>query len=152
MNKTSLEISSRYWDACASINYEYQYWTKIPAVILRLNEKVSGNSQINWIEYTLNRYFLTRLPIKKCLSLGCGEGWLERKLASWNTFQECDAYDISKGAIDLAKIRAIDQGYTNINYVIKDINKIVLPVGEYDVVWASGSIHHKSVSNICLSK
>ena len=54
----------------------------------RLNQKISGQPGVDWISHTLRRHLSGRLPLARCLSLGCGEGELERRLARENAFDE----------------------------------------------------------------
>jgi SAM-dependent methyltransferase len=118
------------------------YWLELAAVQQRLNLKVSGRPDTDWIAHTLARHLAERLPLERCLSLGCGEGGLERRLASLGTFQRCDAYDIAPGAINKARTEAAAAGYGHIQYTVCDLNESDLPVGQYDAVWASGAVHH----------
>ncbi len=118
------------------------YWTELPAVLRRLNAKVSGDPNTDWVTYTLNTYLAGRLPLERCLSLGCGKGGLERHLASLGAFTACDAYDVAPGAIDTACQLAAAQGYQHIRYAVADINRLELPERSYNVVWVSGAMHH----------
>ena len=52
------------------------YWAELTAVQERLNSKASGDHATDWGSYTLARHFSDRLPLDRCLSLGCGEGGL----------------------------------------------------------------------------
>lgn len=118
------------------------YWLELAAVQHRLNHKVSGRAGVDWVHYTLERYFSERLPLEHCLSLGCGEGGLERQLACLGAFQHCDAYDIAAGSIEKARSAAAAAGYGHIQYAVCDLNSLTLPACRYDAVWALGAIHH----------
>lgn len=118
------------------------YWLELPAVQRRLNRKVSGRPDVDWIQYTLERHFAGRLPLERCLSLGCGEGELERRLASLGVFLACDASDIADVSIRQAQAAALAAGYNHVHYAVHDLNRLALPTAQYDAVWASGAVHH----------
>lgn len=118
------------------------YWLELAAVQHRLSQKVSGQPDVDWVRYTLDHWLAGRLPLGHCLSLGCGEGGLERQLARLGAFLHCDAYDVAAGSIDKARAAAAAAGYGHIQYAVCDLNELSLPVGRYDAVWASGAVHH----------
>jgi 2-polyprenyl-3-methyl-5-hydroxy-6-metoxy-1,4-benzoquinol methylase len=118
------------------------YWLELPSVQHRLNQKVSGQPDLDWLEYTLQNRLAGRLPLNRCLSLGCGEGGLERRLASLGAFRACDAVDVAEGSISRARTCAAQHGYDAISYSVNDANTMSLPRASYDVVWASGAVHH----------
>jgi len=89
--------------------------------------------------------------MKRCLSLGCGEGALERRLASLDAFQSCDAIDIADGSIDKARKLAQQAGYDHIRYSVQNVNQLVLPEKSYDAVWVSGAMHHfEALEHVCI--
>jgi len=126
------------------------FWLEKTEVHKSINSKVSGDPDINWVQYTLRKYFDGQLPLARCLSLGCGEGRLERDLARQGTFKYCDAYDIAEGSIQLAKERAKANGFNHISYYAADINKISLPARTYDAIWIGSAMHHfEALEHIC---
>lgn len=125
------------WDDMPGI-----YWWQLPLVKQRLHAKVSGNLQTDWIAYTLQHHLAGRLPLSRCLSLGCGRGGLERRLADLGAFAALDAFDIAGGSIAQARDCVKRSGYKNIHYSVQDANRVKLPPRHYDVVWSSGSVHH----------
>jgi len=79
------------------------------------------------------------------LELGCGSGWIALELARQG--HRVDAYDISNAAIELAKsycqkIREQEEGLGIINYQVRDLNKIDLPIDTYHYVVCWDSLHH----------
>jgi 2-polyprenyl-3-methyl-5-hydroxy-6-metoxy-1,4-benzoquinol methylase len=118
------------------------YWLELPAIQRRLNRKVSGQPDTDWIRYTLQRHFAQSLPLDRCLSLGCGQGGLERQLAALGVFRECDAIDVAQGAIAKAQALAQQSGYDRIYYAVQDANTMELSADCYDAVWSSGAVHH----------
>lgn len=118
------------------------YWLELATVQRRLNHKVSDRPDVDWVRYTLEHHFAGRLPLGRCLSLGCGEGGLERQLAGLGAFKHCDAYDIAAGSIEKARVAAAAAGCGHIQYAVCDLNSLSLPAGQYDAVWALGAVHH----------
>lgn len=143
---TNIDAVNQYWGAFFSEvhrkNKGVAWWEAGPEIQNYKNRKVSGNPDVNWVQYTLSKYFNARLPLAQCLSLGCGAGGLERELASRDAFQHCDAYDVSEGAIRLARERADQLGIKNITYHPVNINELTLPPNSYDAVWVSQAMHH----------
>lgn len=117
------------------------YWLQLPAVQRRWNIKMSGNADSDWVDHALSTYLTDRLPLSRCLSLGCGKGRLERQLASLRAFVACDAYDIAEGSIEQARQAAAAAGH-QIRYSVEDLNSIQFDRASYDAVWAAGSVHH----------
>lgn len=120
------------------------YWLQLPAVQRRWNMLMSGREDADWVDHALATYFVDRLPLGCCLSLGCGTGRLERQLATRGAFAACDACDIAEGAIEKARSRASEAGHQHIRYTVSDLNTCVLAANRYDAVWAAAAIHHVS--------
>lgn len=120
------------------------HWLELEAVQCRIAAKVSGDPAIDWVDYVTSRYYAHAQPVGRCLSLGCGQGWLERLLASRGFFVACDAYDIAEGLIDRARQAARDLGIGSIDYQVADINTLELPAATYDAVFAHSILHHLS--------
>lgn len=141
--RTDLQRTASHWETEGSWEAgRGLYWLEMPAVQHRLNQKVSGQADVNWVRYTLQHHLTGRLPLPRFLSLGCGEGGLERQLASHGAFLACDAFDIAAAAVARARDLAHQAGYDHIHYEVQDANQVQLPTGHYDAVWASGAVHH----------
>lgn len=117
-------------------------WSELPQVIqLYIHPLLSGTSDIGWLELISRRYFTE--PVTKALSLGCGGGALERHGLILNMAEQFDAFDISDGALQLARELASEHKLSGrINYQVADLNALVLPENYYDAVFASQSVHH----------
>jgi ubiquinone/menaquinone biosynthesis C-methylase UbiE len=148
--KTTAEHWSDHVARFSGRNSGLFWWEAGPEIYKHRNIKISGSPDIDWVAYTLNKYYYNNLPFEKCLSLGCGSGSLERRLARLNAFQYCDAYDVAEGSLNVARELAKKEGIINISYFIADINKITLPVGMYDSVWISMAMHHfEALEHVC---
>lgn len=126
------------------------HWLELEDVQRRLNLKVSGSPEVDWLQYTLHAYLPDQLPVERCLSLGCGKGPLERSLARLNAFVTRDACDIAEGSITSARQAARNEGYCHIHYEVRDINYLVLPKRTYGVIWVASAMHHfERLEHIC---
>jgi len=139
------ELTAQHWDDYIE-NYSGKntglFWYEIPEVLRSVNRSISGDPSVDWTQHTVQKYLSDHLPVKRCLSLGSGAGQLERDLASRNVFLNCDAYDISKSAVERAQEVARQQGLDKIHYSVTDINRLHLPEETYEVVWVYGAMHH----------
>ena len=148
----SVEKAARYWSEYVA-QYDGQvtgaWWETGPALTGYINRQVSGDPAVDWVDHTLAKYVPQR-PLRRCLSLGCGSGHLERRLARQAAFEYCDAYDVAEGSIEAARKLATEAGLSNIQYQVGDINGLSLPQDSYDMVWVSGAMHHfEQLEAIC---
>jgi ubiquinone/menaquinone biosynthesis C-methylase UbiE len=135
---------SDYWAAKAQerASVAERLWTDSSIVQRRyIHPTISGTPDKNWFLWVKETFFSE--PVAQALSLGCGDGCLERDGALLNVFERCDAYDISEGAVSLARQKADEAGIgARITYRVVDINKIELPKEHYDAVFCAMSLHH----------
>lgn len=136
--------TSSHWDNDPWNTGEIAFWLQLPSVQRRLAIKESGRADSNWVDHTLHTHLAGRLPLARCLSLGCGRGRVERQWAERKAFLACDAYDISPASIADAAQEAEQAGFSNIHFAVADIDRIELPSQHYDAVWAVASAHHFS--------
>lgn len=140
-NRTCAEVGS-YWDSDPWHAGKLRFWTQLSAVQNRLSVKESGRPDNNWVDYTLATHLAGKIPLKRCLSLGCGRGAVERQWAERGAFESCDAYDISPVSIAEAAKIADEAGLSSIRYAVTDINQIELAPSSYDAAWTVASAHH----------
>lgn len=115
-------------------------WMASTAILMHLNERATGDPAREWLGSWAHRYFAgDRLRV---LVLGCGEGWLERSIASWDCVEHIDAVDLAEEAVDRARQKARELGLKKIDYGIVDLNRGRLPATSYDVVIAHSILHH----------
>ncbi len=116
-------------------------WTDSPLVQqMYIHPLISGRADVAWLETVSKKDFPA--PVQVALSLGCGGGGLERHGAALNIAKQFIAYDVSEGAIQLARNIADDNGLSQIIYKAADLNTMIHPENAYDVVFASQSLHH----------
>lgn len=77
----------------------------------------------------------------RTLSLGCGEGGLERGLLGRGLGGAVEAIDISEDAVAAAQ-RQADAAGLPISYRVADLNVVDLPAAAYDLVIAQNGLHH----------
>jgi 2-polyprenyl-3-methyl-5-hydroxy-6-metoxy-1,4-benzoquinol methylase len=139
---------SNYWDKNVKIHDKISVpisWLDSSIVRSQCIKKLSINDQ----EYPINEWLIwvkekfVPTPLSYGLSIGCGDGSLERHAIKLNICSKFDAYDISKKSISIAteqsKKEGIDQ---SINYYVIDVNKIVLENEKFDFIFFGSSLHH----------
>lgn len=106
-----------------------------------VNRAVSGSPNMGWLAYIKNRYVPNTLEYG--LTLGCGSGSLERSALRDGICHRMDAFDISEEAIRIARKDAeLQKMERNVNYQVRDINRIELEQDKYDVIFTPSSAHH----------
>ena len=120
-------------------HYSDKYWNDLVPVVKYKNKLSTGNENIHWIDDILTR-FENFIPFKKVLIVGCGNGWLERKLFDMGLGLEFDAFDVSEKYIEDAEKMKNDR---NINYFQDDINNLKkVEKKKYDAVFNFAILHH----------
>lgn len=123
-------------------------WWDVPAIKRATNMLTTGAADVDWIDYACTKYFPN--GANRFLSLGCGDGNLERSLASSCSFERIDGFEVSPQAVQLATKLAAEKDLSNIFYSVEDINTLSLDRGIYDAVWVSSAMHHFSaLEHIC---
>jgi 2-polyprenyl-3-methyl-5-hydroxy-6-metoxy-1,4-benzoquinol methylase len=127
------------------------YWLAIPEVWARYNQKVTeGTTYATWTELLVGEFLKGKTPVSRMLSLGCGDGSLERTLAGMKAFEQCDAFDIAPSAIEAAQNIAKEQGLVNIHYDVQDLNHTIFLANQYDAAWFNASLHHiLALEHVC---
>jgi len=116
-----------------------RYWLENP-ILHEYFVTCMWNIQKHWAEYIIEKYNIKEAVI---LSIGCGEGALERGLVKIGCAKRIDAFDIDEEKIIQAKKMAEIEGVHDlINYFVADANKIKLPKNHYDLIVAHNSLHH----------
>jgi ubiquinone/menaquinone biosynthesis C-methylase UbiE len=144
MREDDLQRAAELWgdERRASFYESRVMWEQIGAVQRRINQKISGNPDVDWIEYIKRTHLAGRTPVEHCLSLCCWQGELERELARRGVFRTCTAYDISRVALSRAREKAALEGIDGVEYVLQDVNTMVLAAGQFDLVVARAALHH----------
>jgi O-antigen biosynthesis protein len=120
--------SDVYWMAN---KYVHDYYQKVAT---------AGKDNLHWINYLVEKYFPN--GCERMLSVGCGDGELERHLYQLNAFKSMEGLDISTARIEKAASLAHDQNCANIEYRVRDVEGEGLPDKKYDAVFFNSSLHH----------
>jgi len=148
MEQDKIEKSARFWDKNIRIHEEkknYIHWMDSPLVQENcLKKLIIENKSISvtqWVLWVKEKY--AQNPFNYGLSLGCGDGTLERHVILYKICRQIDAYDNSKKSIEIAKQLCKKNNLEHsINYQQKDINDIILEKNKYDVVFIGSALHH----------
>jgi glycosyltransferase involved in cell wall biosynthesis/SAM-dependent methyltransferase len=141
---TELEQVAAHWGEQARVSMDVKKavgWLASPLVErCYIHPRISGNPEENWLMYVKRRF----LPetVARGLTIGCGDGGLERHGAVLKLCLHYDAFDISPEAIAMAKETAERHELNNVRYEVRDLNHISLERDRYDVVFSSMALHH----------
>ena len=130
-------------------HYTDRYWNELHPVSKYINKLATDNENTHWIDDLANR-FAKEIPFENILIVGCGNGWLERRLHDQGIGKNFDAFDISEKYIDEAEK---EKGDRSIRYFIDDINDLQkIPSKKYDAVFNFAILHHASEIDAALKK
>ena len=130
-------------------HYTDKYWNDLKRVARYKNKLATGKENTNWIE-DIPSSFKNYVPFKKVLIVGCGNGWVERKLSDMKIGLQFDAFDISDNYLEEAKK---NRGDRHIHYFVEDINKMnSIDDEQYDAVFNFAILHHVTKLEYALEK
>ena len=99
------KLLSESTEAKAIKNYSHysdKYWNDLETVVKYKNKLSTDNENTHWIDDLTNR-FSKQVPFENILIVGCGNGWLERRLYDQGIGKNFDAFDISEKYIEEAE-------------------------------------------------
>lgn len=111
-----------------------------PVVRRYLHVLVSGDPRCDWLTWVGAMHMKPGLD--RALVLGCGSGWMERAIAGADRFRSIVACDFAAETVDRARRAAEEQGLSQIEYRVLDLEREPLPDGPFDVVLANDVLHH----------
>ena len=120
---------------------ESSNWWIIPKIKERWNIKVTGDKNLDFIDFTVKTY-LTNKQNLKLLSLGSGNCTSELKFASYNNFEEIICTDISEILLTKAEETARKRRLKNIKFIVHNTNTFSFPKNKFDIVYFRASLHH----------
>ncbi|OFY26924.1 MAG: hypothetical protein A2X09_15060 [Bacteroidetes bacterium GWF2_43_11] len=139
------DIIANYWSEndCSASDKNFYCFPALRSRSCKLIFDEYDARRNDWGEYwTVEKYLKDKIPFKKCLSICCGFGAVERTLAKLSVVKEIIGVDIAHGAIEEARNRAKQENLNNIEYYAEDINHMDIAAEEYDLIWANGALHH----------
>ena len=123
-------------------------WMHEPRVRRYVNARVTG-SEHRWpMDWFAER--LVAAPFRRGLSLGCGEGALERDVVAKGVCAEVLGVDLLEEALERARGLAREAGHETIEYRRADMNRLALEPDAFDVVFFHQSLHHVENLEGCL--
>jgi SAM-dependent methyltransferase len=106
---------------------------------LKVGNKIM--SVLQWLLWVKEKYVPEALECG--LSLGCGNGRLERHGLLLGICKKFDAFDVSNRSINIAIEEGEKQGLSDkLHYEVADINNISLECDKYDIVFLGSAMHH----------
>jgi SAM-dependent methyltransferase len=127
-------------------------WMAEPAVRRYINQSVSGSPEvwpIEWLQSQL-RAQLRSLPLERGVSLGCGDGPLERDLLAKRICRSLLGLDISREALEIARRLAAEAQLAGVEYRQANLNTLALDSGPFDAAFFHQSLHHVENLDHCL--
>ncbi len=123
-----------------NITVSSDFWI-IPQVRKRWNEKCTGNPNLEYEDYVMQKHF-SQAKNLRMLSVGCGEGARERKFAEYDNFAIIEGIDIAPNLIQLSRELAEKQKLSNIQYYVADFEQFKFEQNAYDIILFNSSLHH----------
>jgi len=138
-----------YWDKHTKIHSEkfknQISWLDSPTVIfehlLKLKSKEKKFSVVDYVSWVKEKYVKDRLDLG--LSVGCGDGTLERHAIKIGICSRFESYDLSSKSVEIAQKINKEQGLDKeITCFVRDMNTIRLPKNRFDIIFCGMSLHH----------
>lgn len=137
---SDFETATRFWDR-EVVQLSHVPWMADPEVRAYINTAINGDPYL-WPMSFLERVTEGR-QFDRGLSIGCGNGALERDLIERGICRSVDALDGSIHSLQIALTTARQEGYGGrARYFASDFNQPVLPRSAYDLVLFQQSMHH----------
>jgi 2-polyprenyl-3-methyl-5-hydroxy-6-metoxy-1,4-benzoquinol methylase len=144
---SSAERVVRSWDS-DPVGPTAQWW-EIEAVRRRWAYLISGDPDVDFPQYAVEKYLGGRTNVK-AISVGCGHGARELRWAELGAFARIDAYDISTKSIATARQMAKERGLEHVvQFEVADVADLGIAASSYDVALGLHSLHHfKPVADV----
>jgi SAM-dependent methyltransferase len=142
--RTDATVQARWGGGEFVEELEDAFWMNPRRVRAYLNRLATGSAHCDWLTWFKAHWFPPAPDgaTRRCLVLGCGDGWLERALVADRPDLRVDACDIAPGAVARARETARALGIDALDYSVLDLDREDLPAGRYDLVVAHSVLHH----------
>jgi ubiquinone/menaquinone biosynthesis C-methylase UbiE len=141
LKKLNLNAKKRTESTFNDPNLLGSNWWIIPEIKRRENQKISGDRNITFDTYLVDRY-LNKMQTYRMLSVGCGLGNREIRFAQSEKFSEILGIDLAGNLIDEANKKAQKLDLHNICFEQADFYSYSLQSNHYDIVLFHSSLHH----------
>lgn len=125
------------WD---NVTPSSDFWI-IPEVRIRWNEKCTGNPNVEYEDYVMEKLFF-KVENLRMLSVGCGTGSRERKFAKYENFSLIEGIDLAPSKIEEAQRVALQSDLNNVRYYPGDFRSFSFEPNSYDLILFNSSLHH----------
>ncbi len=149
-SSTTSKIGS-FWDKNIKIHSDSRKisWLDSPTILYEHLKLLPVNGErmsiTKWVLWFKEKY--VPITLEHGLSLGSGDGTLDRHAILLNICRNMDSYDISPVSVETANKINKEQGLDDKTVCrIGDLNKIDLEKNKYDVIFSSMALHH--ISNL----
>jgi SAM-dependent methyltransferase len=137
--------TARFWGRVAA-GEPLLTWLHEPEVRKYVNSLISGSPHV-WPFDAIGPLLGTT---DHGVSLGCGDGTLDRQIVRRGICGSLTGIDISPVSLEVARRGAAMDGLGTIAYVQGDLNRLHLPANSCDAVFFQQSLHHVSDLEGCL--
>jgi SAM-dependent methyltransferase len=141
--------AERYWGH-AFEQGGVRTWMSEERCRLAINEMITG-SRNEWPMEWFQRVFSPESS-SIGLSLGCGDGALERDVRRKGVCREITGIDLSGRALELAAATAADEGLDGVFYERADFNDLDLDSDRFDIVFFHQAMHHVANLEGCVQQ
>lgn len=119
------------------------YWLENQIIHDHYQNMATSGKDVHWINYVAQEFIKDK---SRVLSMGCGEGALERHLTLVTNFLHVDALDLNEQRLKVAKESAYDVKSSVINYLRYDFIEYINSYDghKYDAIIFNMSLHHSS--------
>lgn len=138
---------SRFWNATHDQG-GIATWAAEPRVRRSINRRITGSPDVWPVEWFARE--VVKHPFPTALSLGCGEGALERDLLSKQLCIDLLGLDISERALELAREAANAGGFSGLRYARADLDRLQLEPESFDAIFVHQALHHVRELEECL--
>jgi SAM-dependent methyltransferase len=125
-------------------------WMSEERCRMSINELISGSPN-EWPMEWFQRVFSPD-PQSIGLSLGCGDGALERDVRKKGICRQITGIDLSARAVELAADTAASEGLGGIEYERGDFNNLDLEPDRFDIVFFHQAMHHVANLEGCIEQ
>lgn len=154
-NAADHAVVANYWDERGDAAYfGATFWLANPAINRHYQTLAAGGRDYpSWVNFTVHHYLQGRSPVARILSVGSGDGALERHLAAINAAELIEGIDIAPKRVAIAEQAALAAGLQErIQYTVCNAETAEFPSHEYDAIYFNSSLHHLTNLDVILSK
>lgn len=144
-----LSRAEKFWSSAFEAG-GIETWLAEPRVRQHANQQITGSPH-EWPVDCFKRLYVSK-PFEHALSVGCGEGALERDLRKKDICWRATGIDLSRSALKAARAAAARDGILRIRYRRADFNTFKLRENHHDLVFFHQSLHHVANLEHCLGE